>query len=293
MPIQAQFEEKTFETYFGHELTRRIYDSFSPGQIAEAYLGFDAAFLLPWHDLPWPIPLFGPWWVRAEPGISLHDLTHLLDHVCARLPDVKFNLFVQYKRPERVVGHRAAEWTVWKAPYYRYEIRKKQQNVLSDLDSQSGDRAIVVYASPAYIKSRTLFRFARERRIIPESNIAPVASLNGHSRFTYTRPGSKGVACTDPVEVEGPTLETILEDATSRDAIPYIEHLLWTSRVIEESVKSDEALSTLDDARRAILSLYTLAELSVERDTVLYAILTIRAFSDLTSSRLSFLYSAE
>lgn len=191
MPIQAEFEEKTYEIYFGHEMARLVRYAYSPGQVAETYLGFDAAYHLFWDELPWP---YLPFWSQTlweEPGFSLHDWTEILEEHFSHVPDVRFNLFVQFKRPERIIDHRGAEWAIWRAPYYRYEIREHQQNILSALDEHSGNRATVIYASPACIELQTLFRLSTENQIISESNIALVESLHNHNRYTYIAPGTR------------------------------------------------------------------------------------------------------
>ena len=232
MPAQAEFEEKTYEGYFCSELARVTKLSFPPGQRAEAYLGFDVAYSVPWQDIPWPHSPFWPIARIEEYGFSLHDLTHVLQERYARLPDVKFNLFIQFKRPERIVGHRGAEWFYWNEPYYRYDIMAHQQRLLSALDAESGNRATVIYASPAYIEFAMLFDFARQDRTIAESNIAPVARLQNHSRYTYVEPGSRGMACTEPEDIEGPSFNEIMGAAGGSEPQSFVEHLLWTSKTI-------------------------------------------------------------
>ena len=44
--MKLPFEEKTYEAYFGQELGRLTNITYSPGQVAEGYLGFDGAAYL-------------------------------------------------------------------------------------------------------------------------------------------------------------------------------------------------------------------------------------------------------
>lgn len=126
----AQFKEKTFEKYFGHELARLTKVTFSPDQWDEALLGFDEAFHLPMlilHNL-----LRAPGRRRRNlPGIELSEIERLGDELSASLPPFKFNLFVQYKRPEYLRSTIAREWASWHKPYFRYETTPHQQDALT------------------------------------------------------------------------------------------------------------------------------------------------------------------
>lgn len=290
MPTQAEFEEKTYESYFCIELANVFENIFLPGHRAEAYLGFDAAFFVPWHDIPW---LHIPFWQirkRIEYGYSLHDLNHILEEQCTRLPKAKFNLYIQFKRPELIVGYRGAEWSFWNEPYYRYQIKVRQQNILSALDANSGCRAAVIYASPAYIESDTLYRYHEQNRIISESNIVPVNRLQNHARYTYIESGNSGIACTEAEEIEGPTFEDIIGEAERSEPLGFLEHLLWTCRMIEECLMDDRTADVLETGRASIVSRLTSDERTIEPNTVLHAIFTIGVFLEISNSRLLFLY---
>jgi hypothetical protein len=52
-------------------------------------------------------------WARLQ-GLKLADLDHIADDVSSRMPSFKFNLFVQYKRPEFLKQSNAIEWSCWK-----------------------------------------------------------------------------------------------------------------------------------------------------------------------------------
>ena len=160
----AQFEEKTFEKYFGHEVARYANYTYSPGQFGEATLGFDEAFDIPFHRLLWKWHLLYGGHVLRKKGISLSDYNNLLERELRNLPKFKLNLFVQYKRPEYVYFAGADEWPLWEKPYYRYCITDHQQMALVKLSAESSGRAAVVYASPAFWMSDDLFAMPQQEK---------------------------------------------------------------------------------------------------------------------------------
>ncbi len=67
-------------------------------------------------------------------------------------PKFKFNIFIQYKRPEYIQSPRGTEYKDWGEPYFRYNILQHQQDILVQLEKNAGENAIVVYASPAFYR---------------------------------------------------------------------------------------------------------------------------------------------
>ena len=298
MTKRAEFEEKTYEKFFACELNRRVKEYYPPGQREESHLGFDDAFLLsewslfrlfPYLVLPCRgyrriFSLFGfPLWMRHEhlPGIQISEIDHLPDDMIAKLPRVLFNFFVQYKRPEYVAGRRAAEWSSWHRPYYRYNLKPHQQAALSRVAQASAGRAAVVYAAPTFVEHALLCKYVESRNIVARSNIAPVEQMDGHKRFTYISPGVKGCAHSEPKDVEGRTFEQIMARAFDQDAVPFRDHMIRTSTAIEKSVEGDpEGRDLLEAARAAILSLEDEETADSTGEGLAHALITTQAFSD-------------
>lgn len=262
----AQFEEKTYEKYFGHELAKIAGPTFSPGQVAEGYLGFDEAFFLPSY--------------AHLDGMSLQEIDVLADAYSDLLPDWRFNLFVQYKRPEYVRGHRAAEWSSWGQPYYRYQLVTHQQDALANVAAAAGTRAEVIYAAPAFWRSKTLFEAAGNHSVVSLSNVALATSMQGHSRYSYIAPGKTGVAHSDPENVEAPSIEEILRRGADQEPRPFRAHLEDLARSINAAAGKRKTIQNrLDDARRAILSSAGLP-IEVSQDRAAFSLATVIAFRD-------------
>lgn len=281
MTQTAEFEEKTYEKYFGHELVRGRLISFSPGQRAENALGFDESFYVPWHIFYWRFRhLMRRPWSRLS-GIDRDDINKLAKDLSDHLPGFRFNLFVQFKRPEYISGPRGAERADWQSAYYRYLISTDQQKTLERLHSISAGRAAVVYASPALWKKADLFNAAAKKAVISQSNIVSVDKLAGHGRFTYVAPGGHGKAYSEPVDIESPEIEQVMLEGMRQDALPFNQHIKRAARQVEDAVKEDEdAARLLNLARIAILGDGEVGTAGASSESLWFALATIEAFSD-------------
>lgn len=277
MPKSAEFEEKTYEKHFALELAKHAKLIFSPGQVTEADLGFDDSFEVPLCRMCKLFPHLLPgMWLRL-PGISLSKLQHLTGR---ELPQLRSNFIVQYKRPELVIGPRAAEWNSWHCPYYRYQIKAEQQSKLVRVDQISSGRAAVVYASPAFVENDRLYSLVLKCKIIAESNIVPVNQMNGHTRFSYVDPGGFGFAHSEASKVSGPTFEQIMQKALKQEGVQFWEHIIKTAQDIESSLEDDRGKSTFNKVRRAVVFLAGMEDGEDEAGSIAHALVTIAAFSE-------------
>lgn len=250
----AEFKEKPFENAFLAELARHTNIQFSPDQTDEGILGFDGAFFLPLPKmhLVFPYVRFRRW--RHFVGMTASDIDSFGAKLDARLPTFNLNLFVQYKRPEWLKQSNATEWPSWSHPYFRYTIEPKQQGLLEKIASTAAGRAAVLYAAAAFWKSSDLFAFGLANDIIPNSHLASAEMLTGHQRMTYAGPGSFGIAHSEPENVEGPSLETILAAGERNEALPFTKHMKTTAGLIERALGDDsDDYQLLQAARAAML----------------------------------------
>ena len=67
----------------------------------------------------------------------------------ANIPDIRANIFFQYKRSEYLVTSQASEWAHWMRPYFRYDIYPEQQALLEHLNSKFQQSVLILYAAPA------------------------------------------------------------------------------------------------------------------------------------------------
>src|SRR5450631_1110624 len=128
--MQTGFKEKTYEKYFGGEVARLTTITFSPDQCDESYLGFDDAFRLPWFLLRRWFPHLRRGSRGCSAGLSIRELDDLTAQMIQRMPPFRFNIFVQYKRPEYLLRSSAQEWSCWNSPYFRYDTTPHQHDLL-------------------------------------------------------------------------------------------------------------------------------------------------------------------
>lgn len=214
------------------------------------------------------------------PGLAISEFDHIGDEISPRLPPFKFNLFVQYKRPEYLSRSSAVEWPCWGNPYFRYETTPHQHALLAKIERRSHGRAATVCAAPAFWSNNDLWSHVTSESIVAQSNIASVGRLNGHSRFSYLAAGCVGKGHSDPVDIESPAIEQVLETGLSQEGLPFNWHIKRAARQIEEAMTGDEiAVSLLAKARSAILGEDGSEATRPTSESLSYALVTIEAFS--------------
>lgn len=192
----ADFEEKTYEIAYCIELATGVGGHpavFSPGQVLEKLLGFDAAANpgsghVLWKVLAHPRPAGV---VLAPP---LWGLLKTLQPKTSSIPSYPVSLFLQFKRPEHVHGPTAKQWKLWKHAYYRFKRTTHQQQTLARLERRLGAQAAVRYAAPAF---HTIAQFESAQlagTVIAQSGHVPPARLRKHVWWTYDSPGTYGRA---------------------------------------------------------------------------------------------------
>ncbi|WP_106640619.1 hypothetical protein [Allosphingosinicella vermicomposti] len=284
----AEFKEKTYETYFLAEVARLTNILYSPDQTDEGELGFDGSFLLllPSWRMVFPYVRFRRW--RHLTGISASEIDDFGAELNNHLPPFRLNLFAQYKRPEWMHRSNATEWASWTAPYFRYTIEAKQQGLLEKIAKAANGRAAVVYAAAAFRRNSELFRHAEAGTVVRNSNISSVEMLNGHDRFTYTGPGSYGIAHSEPENIESPSLGNILASMEGNEALPFTKHINLTAEFIESAMGDDrEARDVWEASRRAILGGDFTEVYPSGRDNWIEAIISIAAFTQAFNVRVS------
>jgi hypothetical protein len=238
------FTEKTYEKYIAIELGRKTNRSFSPDQCLEAILGFDDGFFLPWPPLGSFLPFYSTADARHWTGILLSELEHVSAEIGQHLPPFRLNLFLQHKRPDHMKRATAEEWNSWKCRYFRYATTPHQQALLEKIDAHASGRAVTLYASAAFFTSEKLFEFAEEGTVLDNSNLAKVADLTGHERYTYVEPGASGIACSEPTPIEGDGLAA-LERMESFEGLPLDKHIIAAAKTVAAVVEQSSA-----DSRR-------------------------------------------
>jgi hypothetical protein len=212
-------------------------------------------------------------------GVSLREMADEMEDVLGveidHIPDMRANLL--YKRPERITSWRGTEWPHWNEPYFRYDIYKEQQALLSHLAGRFGNRALILYAAPALNDVNDLVNVKRRRELIEHTNFRPAADLDNHHRNTYIRAGRHSVACSEPEQFEPFDLLARLkefEQVQSSDNRSFVKKFAGEVRT---AVLAD---GTLGRAFRGELSEYS--EAGIERYPLLFAMLSMQKFKELS-----------
>lgn len=192
----AEFEEKSFEGPLNAQLLAGSPYLYTPGQVLESALGFDAAMLC--HRME-----FWSLWGRSVPPglIPLPGWWHPSPVPLPALPQFNLNLFLQYKRSQRLERSNATEWQHWTQPYFRYDIVGHQQAALEACATSLGGNGLVAYAAPAFISLAELFQHTSSGTLVSETNFVEAVNLNSHGRYTYASAGTAGIALSEPTEI--------------------------------------------------------------------------------------------
>lgn len=213
MPI-ATFEEKQYEMQANIELALQHAPLFPVGQVLEGLVGYDVA-----SDPPDRAPIWSlmgaarPMGMGLMPSLWTRARTRLR---AASLPSSYVSLILQYKRPEYLTRSNASQWSLWSAPYFRFEVDRDQQEILAALETEMAGRALVRYACASFWTYAELQDYQSRREVLSESTFVPPASLIGHGVWTYNSPGTAGWANPDPEAIPTEDYRTMFENMRSR-----------------------------------------------------------------------------
>jgi hypothetical protein len=244
MPDASEFEEKEYEHPLYQELVGASPSLWTPGQVLEGHLGFDAALSVAnsfWSMVDRP-QVEGVQLARY--GLSPMDPQLASGTPGARdeLPDFSLNLFLQVKRPHE---YRSLPQPLVNlglhAPTWFFEITPHQQELLQRLAAHLGDHADVSYACAAFATKKKLFSLYRERCLVLHSTFPPVSRLVGHDRWAYDSGGARGVGFSDPEVIDAIPL---LDRVAKLRAYPSREMLERLDKISRKSWRTGEASLT-------------------------------------------------
>ena len=271
MPV-AEFSERQYETIFNRQIRISHEYIWTPSQVQEHDLGFDAAF----HSTSptiFKLFFFPTIFPRGiEPALSSWETFF---EIVDRVPlSWKFNLFVQHKRPEFIGSHRGKERHYWKHPYYRYHIDSNQQKRLEKLEEIAGDEALVTYACPAFHRCRELSAHIARLTLINSSNFVRPADLKGHARYTFDAPGSDGWASSEPEVIQGQAFaERLNNRLDAGEAYTISQIIRLAAKAAQEAARTAEVSNLLFDQ---VLSDTVAA--GIEEGSTVYSYSVVQAF---------------
>lgn len=271
MPL-AEFCEREYETIFNRQLPTLNDLVWTPGQLHEHFLGFDAAYVSRslllfrlFKNLSWL-----PRGVRMSPN----DWQAYFNLADRDLPPFRFNLFVQHKRPEFISSHLGKEYQHWKCPYFRYDIDANQQSCLEKLEIIASNDALVTYACAAFHTCHELWEHTTQRTLIQSSNFVRPADLAGHARYSFSAPGCDGLAASDTATIEGQDFaERFRSHFEATDQRTLSEIISRAGKTILEIKRTSEQTDHVFDQ--------VLSELTgegVEDGAVLYSYIAVQLF---------------
>ena len=206
----AEFEEKDFEGPLYNQLLFGHHHIATPGQVFEGKYGIDAA-LHALHPRFWNF--FG--YPNAPHGCILNDFNWgwvwRRLHRKRPLPNFSTNLLIQSKRPSVILkaGAQTASHGPT-GPLWQFEMRQHQQPILERVSATLGHRALVVYSSPAFDSFTALYDHTSNLTLVDNCTYVKVARLKGHDSWVYSKPGTQGVAHSEPENIEDIPFKTML-----------------------------------------------------------------------------------
>lgn len=276
--MTVEYEEKTYESYFNSELDSKSSIYFPFGQIQEGVIGLDSASYSRnrhlWRMLDYPF-MFRPHY----PGIDLKDVANemqrYLGEVVKNIPSMVVNLLFQYKRPQYLNHKRCKEWHLWNKAYYRYDIYKKQQNLLDNIGRVFGEQALILYAAPAIETSGELIESKKKRTIIENSNFKKASELSGHDRNTYLTAGTYSIACSEPERINNINLIELLESQK-------MTHDLSNKEFVFKS--NENTINALSENKKYYIAYESLMEEyeDIKDYRLLHCFISMKVFRDLT-----------
>jgi len=208
----AQFEEKDYEGPLYNQLLFGSPSIATPGQVFEGKFGIDAALQV-LHPFFWG--LYGHPSVPC--GVCLRDyawgfIWRRLGHV-RPLPNFSVNLLVQSKRPTVLAHARGALHSLGiRGTFWRFLIKRHQQEILERIAQTLRRKALVIYASPAFDTLDQLYEFTQNRTIVVNSCFVKIDKMTGHHQWNYDGPGTQGVALSEPEFIEDSSFYLLLEE---------------------------------------------------------------------------------
>ncbi|CAI8855696.1 Oxidored_FMN domain-containing protein [Pseudomonas sp. IT-232MI5] len=278
--MQPKYEEKTFESYFNTELDRRASIYFPFGQVQEGGIGADASGFSRSRWLWWR--LGNPYFLRMPfEGVNLREAADEMEIYIGReiknIPNIKANLFFQYKRPELITSKFGLEWSHWHQNYFRYDIYQEQQDLLQHLASKFGTKALILYASPALEDVNDLVDAKQRKCLIENTNFRPASELTGHHRNTYIKAGTYSIACSEPEPMERFDLLHQLEAFKGNKSINNQESIIEVANTVRNIALRD---SVFGAAYTRELNIYV--EAGIDRFPLLFSVVSMSVFRELS-----------
>jgi len=208
--VKATFHERQYELAVNIELIASSGKFFAPMQSVEETVGYDIA-LVPGYAAVWSQLGIG------APPVGVQTPVAYDTPITPTLGGQTFaaSLFVQYKRPERMVRRSAKEaqgrtQQGGVVPFFRVRLNDDQHDVLAELEKQVGADAVVRYAAPLFHRIEDLWVRQSTKGVFAASVfIAPSEAGAPPSCWTYDDNGTP-IFCSEPRRGESERSDDVL-----------------------------------------------------------------------------------
>ncbi|WP_033961440.1 hypothetical protein [Psychroserpens jangbogonensis] len=281
--MEAEFEEKEYESPLIHQLMMESNNMWSPGQVFEGNFGIDTSLEVLRPDF-WKT--IGHFDYPNSVILSDYNFGYVWRKIKRKrkLPDFSLNLFLQIKRPEGLKNRpRNLKALGLRSPYWRFGIKKHQQELLMQLARKLNNRAFVAYASPAFHLANDLYTNTRNNTLVENSTFVRAERLNGHYKWVYDCSGSNGIACSKPQRIEDEYFFNEINNAIKKnnnEKNNENENLIQLEQsIIEISSKSRKSNYI---ANEILFRYESIVEMEISKESKSYIL--IKIFANLTNS---------
>lgn len=230
--MKPEFEEKSYEAAFNAEIEfGQPGATFAPGQVAEASLGVDVLALLSKRH---------PFWRTV--GLYHRRGRRVTK---AAVPDEVFNLFLQYKRSDHIVGPNGRHHRTFGSDYYRFVTTRPtdQLETLQALERATASLGHVRYVAPEFSTLAELRDAQRNQRVIQQS-VVVAPSMFGKTHKAYNFKSGRAVLNPVPEWVDVDLATTLFEHR--REVVPFRYAIGLMSAALEEGLGDVHLRNLLD-----------------------------------------------
>lgn len=278
--MKSEFEEKEFEAPLYSELMQGHGLPWTPGQVFEGSFGIDAA-LSAVNKHFWNLTNLS----KIPRGVILDHFNwgYIWNKINKRpLPNFNVNLLIQAKRPDHLqrVSSDLKELG-FSGKHWRFEITPHQQLLLEKVSKKLKNKALIIYASPAFHTLNQLYDFTKKRTIVQNTNFVRIHKLTNHKRWNYNKPGFSGIAHSTPEFIDEKSFDVLFSSLEQNNRTDFFEN---AAEFYIAAHDSSVELSNTNVTARHYLSIVESIESEIPKEYIhLQSYISFMAFCNLTN----------
>ena len=135
------------------------------------------------------------------------------------MPTFNVNVFIQAKRSLYIKNSsKILRQLGFRRSHYKFYIKEHQQRALDLLYKKLKGKALVSYAAPVFLTFSELYDYQEKRKLVINSTFVRVDRLLNHRCWIFDKPGTGGIASSDPEEIFDESFELQIQ-RLAKDAI--------------------------------------------------------------------------